>query len=291
MVVGKFVARLLGHLAGTDRDPADTGRSAENSKRGQSLVELALVFPFMLLLLAGLIEVGHYINTYLTLLDASREAARYATDLDPRNPWMDNFDRSSHPGICGGEPGDPDGPGSEDCIAAGCAETGFFYHKAACLVNRNSQDLELDLRNENIDVVVSVVAVISETANLTITERLPPTNLACTQDALFLGTCDTTYCCEDECSWSWTNDVYTGTVFANTGRASGFACSDIATILNSGDMRTGRQNAVVIIEVFYEHHMALGLPIISSALPNPIPIRAYSVMPVSAAEPTPTPVP
>jgi hypothetical protein len=47
----------------------------------------------------------------------------------------------------------------------------------------------------------------------------------------------------------------------------------------------------VIVEVFYEHELALNLPIISDVIPDPIQIRAYSVMPVSAAEPTPTLVP
>ena len=260
-------------------------------QRGQSLVEIALVFPFILLLLAGLVEVGHYVNTYLTLLDASREAARYATDLDPRNPWGDNFDRSAHPDACGGAVGSANGPDSEACLRLGCEATGYLYHKAACLVSTNLQQLELDLSNEHHDVVISIVAVISATESLTITERLPPFNPACTPDEGFSGTCATTSCCQDECSWSWTNDVYQGTILAGTGQESRFTCSELADLLNSGPNRTRRQNGFVIVEIFYEHRLALNLPIISDVIPEPIRMRAYSVMPVSAAEPTPTPVP
>jgi hypothetical protein len=273
-----------------ERDFSRT-RLFRSFQRGQSLVEIALVFPFILLLLAGLVEVGHYVNTYLTLLDASREAARFAADLDPRNPWGDNFDRSVHPDACGGPVGSPNGPGSEACLRLGCEMTKFFFHNAACLVSTNLQGLELDLSREHNDVVISIVAVISTTGDLAITERLPPVNPACTPDEGYYGTCATTSCCEDECSWSWTNDVYSGTVLAGTGQDSRFTCSDLADLLNSGPNRTRRQNGFVIVEVYYEHSLALNLPIISDVIPQPIRMRAYSVMPVSAAEPTPTPVP
>jgi hypothetical protein len=267
-------------------------RPFRSLQRGQSLVEIALVFPFILLLLAGLIEVGHYVNTYLTVLDASREAARYAADLNPDIPSRDDFDPSEHPIECGGPVGSANGPDSEACLRLSCEESGYFFRKSACLVSTNLQ--ELDLSNENNDVVISVVAVISTTGNLTITERLPPINPACTQDDWIYGegaTCSTTYCCEDACAWSWTNNVYSGTILAGTGQASRFTCSELAQLLNSNSNGTRRQNGFVIVEVFYEHELALNLPIISQVIPDPIEIRAYSVMPVSAAEPTPTPVP
>lgn len=261
---------------------------------GQSLVEIALVFPFILLLLAGLVEVGHYVNTYLTVLDASREAARYAADLYPDFPPEDDFEATDHPDECGGPVGSANGPDSEACMRLACQESGYFFRKGACLVSTNLQDLELDLSDEHNDVVISVVAVISTTASLTITERLPPVNSACTQDRETYGTratCTTTYCCRDECSWSWTNDVYSGTILAGTGQDSRFTCSGVAQLLNSGVNRTRRQNAFVVVEVYYEHELALNLPIISQVIPDPIWIQAYSLMPVSAAEPTPTLVP
>ena len=44
--------------------------------RGQSLVELALVLPLLILLLGGLVETVFYVRNYLALLEASREGAR-----------------------------------------------------------------------------------------------------------------------------------------------------------------------------------------------------------------------
>jgi len=47
--------------------------------RGQSFVELALTLPVVILLLVGLVEVGFVFYTYLTILDLTREAARFAS--------------------------------------------------------------------------------------------------------------------------------------------------------------------------------------------------------------------
>lgn len=45
-------------------------------EQGQSLVELAVVLPVLLLILFGIIEFGRVFGAYLTLTSASREAAR-----------------------------------------------------------------------------------------------------------------------------------------------------------------------------------------------------------------------
>jgi hypothetical protein len=50
---------------------------------GQSLVELALFFPIILLLLSGLVEFGFMLNDYLNLMDGPRDAARLAVDMQP----------------------------------------------------------------------------------------------------------------------------------------------------------------------------------------------------------------
>jgi hypothetical protein len=63
-----------------------TAFSKEKSQqeRGQSLVELTLFVPIMILLLAGFVEIGFLINGYITALDASRASARYVSPLDPK---------------------------------------------------------------------------------------------------------------------------------------------------------------------------------------------------------------
>jgi Flp pilus assembly protein TadG len=46
--------------------------------RGQSTVELAIILPVLLILLIGIIDVAVGVNAYVTVTDASREAASYA---------------------------------------------------------------------------------------------------------------------------------------------------------------------------------------------------------------------
>jgi hypothetical protein len=50
---------------------------------GQSLVEFTVLLPVLLIMISGLIEFGIMLNYYLDLIDAAREAARFAADADP----------------------------------------------------------------------------------------------------------------------------------------------------------------------------------------------------------------
>ena len=52
-------------------------------RRGQSLVEFTMLLPVLLIMLSGVIEFGILLNYYLDLIDAAREAARWAADADP----------------------------------------------------------------------------------------------------------------------------------------------------------------------------------------------------------------
>ncbi len=45
-------------------------------KKGQSLVETAIVLPLVLLLLMGIVDFGIMFNNYIVISNASREAAR-----------------------------------------------------------------------------------------------------------------------------------------------------------------------------------------------------------------------
>jgi hypothetical protein len=50
--------------------------------RGQSFIELALLLPVLFLLLAGMVEVGFLFFSYMTAVDLTREAARFASTRD-----------------------------------------------------------------------------------------------------------------------------------------------------------------------------------------------------------------
>jgi hypothetical protein len=54
-------------------------REANQRERGQSLAELALVLPLLLMILVSMVEVGWAMRAHLTVTTASREGARFAS--------------------------------------------------------------------------------------------------------------------------------------------------------------------------------------------------------------------
>jgi Flp pilus assembly protein TadG len=53
------------------------------SRAGQSLVEFALMLPFLVLLLVGVIDLGRIYFSYMTIVNAAREGARYGAAHPP----------------------------------------------------------------------------------------------------------------------------------------------------------------------------------------------------------------
>ena len=51
-------------------------------RRGQAAVEMALVLPFLLIMLVGIIEFGRAWNEHMVITDAAREAARKGAFFD-----------------------------------------------------------------------------------------------------------------------------------------------------------------------------------------------------------------
>jgi len=46
-------------------------------------------------------------------------------------------------------------------------------------------------------------------------------------------------------------------------------------------------SAVLVVEIFYDYHQLLNMPIFSNVIPDPIPVHTYAIMPLSKAKPTP----
>ena len=66
-------------------------------------------------------------------------------------------------------------------------------------------------------------------------------------------------------------------------KVSKFTTDDINGMLDINAPATG----MVLVEVFYEYNMILGLPWITMFVPDTIPLHAYSIMPNTYVEPTP----
>jgi hypothetical protein len=177
------------------------------------------------MMLSGLIEFGFLLNFYLDLVDAAREAARFAADDDP---------------LIRGGPFDGDTDPS-------------FYALAQSMtldsINIGSGgQITLDTAN-NDDIVISTFSVM----NGFIDRRFP--------------------------DGSPNGMSYAG------NQISEFTDAEINALLDPAAPNAG----LVLIEIYFEYHMILGLPWIQMFVPDPIMLHAYSIMPNSAVEPTPTP--
>lgn len=53
----------------------------KRSERGANLVEFAIVLPLLVLILAGMVDVGRAFNSYMVIANAAREGARAASRL------------------------------------------------------------------------------------------------------------------------------------------------------------------------------------------------------------------
>lgn len=77
--MSKFVNYL--HV-GVKENMLNCSSNKQRKSIGQGMVELALTLPLFLLLLYGIFEVGRLVFMYSAVLNASRDAARYAAAAD-----------------------------------------------------------------------------------------------------------------------------------------------------------------------------------------------------------------
>jgi hypothetical protein len=76
-----------------------------HSNKGQSLIELSLIAPLMIMLAFGAIEVGSVISTYLTMSHTTREGANLASRGTPPNQALDAIIAAGAPTIREGPSG------------------------------------------------------------------------------------------------------------------------------------------------------------------------------------------
>jgi len=84
--------------------------------------------------------------------------------------------------------------------------------------------------------------------------------------------------------WSYAMDLQS---YGIRNHDSDFMNSDVSTKLDSGAPSTG----LLLVEIFYSYEQMLKLPWITAFIPEMVPLHVYTFMPLSSAEPTPTPEP
>ncbi len=240
--------------------------------RGQSLLEFALMLPILLIIISGIFEFGFMFNTYLALLDAARNAARFASDNQM----------------------------SEDTIAD-CTATRDFFRQTSCvaLFELSMESPSIDLCTsastprehcsgtdwmEYDDIIISVYSITKEghpSTQFPEVRRFPNPGIAI---------------CDDY-GWSYLSDMLGGhgphsSQCANRGtnphdvneHTSQFKKDDILPMIDV----TAPNMAYVMVEITFHYWQVLALPWFTQFVPDPIIFRPYAVWPVPAMEPTST---
>ena len=221
-------------------------RSRRRLSRGQSMVEVALTFPVLLLILAGAIEIGMYYNTYLNLMDATREGARYSVN---------------------GSPIDQDA-----AVTYVCEDTKDFFKKTACLTRQNL-DLSMPGRFDptHDDILVSLLLF----KNGQIVGRYDAANWVPGQNGW-------SWCESMAVNYDHVGGCNRATTrFPNSvlqGRLDEFISDQSVAPTDIP------KAAYVLVEVYHIHHQFLGLiPPNLPFLPQEVVMHAYAIMPVPAA--------
>jgi len=162
----KFIQRVVEILDGAPQKPS-------TNQRGQSLVEMTLILPVLLILLLGVVEIGWYAQNILSLTEATRVGARRAPFLNGNYSPQSSDERGSlaptaalnfplartDPGYAA-EPRvalrggfDPDG-----CETLSEANVGF-YNIIICATLSAMDPLVLDWDNGKDDIVVSAFSI------------------------------------------------------------------------------------------------------------------------------------
>jgi Flp pilus assembly protein TadG len=74
-----LLTRFLFHRRARRGDPASSKRRDTTRERGQSLAEVAMLLPFFLVLIVGVIEIANGLNAYMTVVNTARDGARLAS--------------------------------------------------------------------------------------------------------------------------------------------------------------------------------------------------------------------
>lgn len=195
--------------------------SLPHKSKAQSLVEFAITLPILLLLLSGVVEFGFALNYYLSILDATREAARFYSNADPFNT-----DRSDNMNFYAGAA----------VMALANLDPTVIPENASYQGRRIILDPAMD------DVIVTVYAV--------------------SQSGVVSYPTSGNYRLYNHYNSMFTNE-------------------QIQSRIASGSPNAG----ILLVEVYYNYHQVMKLPWLAPFVPDPILLRAYTMMPLAYAEP------
>jgi len=236
------------------------------SRSGQSMLEMAVLLPILLLLIAGVVEIGAYANDYLTLLNAAREGARFGVDLDPSLTVQEPFDtREGHPPF-------PDVRYlSPRDLYDRCDEgkTVNFYYEVACLTFQNIPLGQLTTTTSISDDIVITVVGFNKDGTIAYRWPLPEHRN------------------DDDWEYHFKQSPNCWSLYGahDSSFDDEWIQSELVGILNKLGLGDAEAGGLVIVEVFRAHPHFTGVFAIGDFIPDPVPIHTYAVFPLPAATP------
>jgi hypothetical protein len=262
--------------------------------KAQSFLEFALVLPILLLILMGVVELTLFIGRYISLVDLTREAARFASNRDPFksgtkancntskdfNFW---FDTSC---IFSPLKGDP-----------GCTYLAFCNgFNGSVPIKFDEDDILISVFTES--MLPNPTPAYSATKIPTITQDDPRLVALSGSNPWVWSTQanpdpDTTHRNNwlRDCDRRGNNpyDPANPNNLANRLPANPYFTP--ARLQSYMSQTAYAEKGFVTVEIYYCYHQVLGMPIISNFIPNPILIHTYTVMPLPSLQPTAVPTP
>ncbi|MBN1963987.1 MAG: pilus assembly protein [Anaerolineae bacterium] len=310
----RYLRSILAILDGAP-PPSRPRRAAQ---RGQSLVELTLMMPILMIMLLGLVEVGWLASNFMILLDVTREAGRFGAGGDPMG-WVIgdeyNLERMDCDTIEGGSY--VDAPDNNTWLPVLDPEhlPGFYfdggewdidyYDGVACGLVANMPPLIFNPFQD--DVAISVFSYLvgdfGSGYEVLITGRYPSRTNECQTETYdpfdwnHNGTADPN---EDNTRYDATNENVRGYIL--TGRhevsdspgclGSEFSTQEVQDMLNGASALENEfspNNGLLLVEVYWHHSQLLGLRWFTMFGDN-FELHVWSIFPQSASEPTATPL-
>jgi hypothetical protein len=248
------------------------------NKRGQSLVEMAIVAPLLIIMLIGVFEVGWALRGYLVLANVNRESARYATksgrlDFSVKDPAVVGYDEVlSHTSVSLARqlPLEFLGPNPNTTMILShfVIDTGW-----PCVEFQGGKPKVPYVFDSNCDC--------NET-NLQATQWFTRDDLIAYPDI-------------DQPSPRYPHYIQTYGISQTTRLAQGSFKTYAeqltlennqlnCTILKTGSLAETSINNVIVAEAFYDQPQLLGVPFISNRLTDPIPFYTHTAMRIVASK-------
>ncbi len=256
-------------------------RIFRESKPGQSLVEMALITPILLLMFLGVLEVGWALRGYLVLVNTNRETARYGV----KNQVLDFSIK------------DPTTVGYNEVLSHTMVSLGYDLTDL-----QENPNLGLDFMNDPNGTLIMSHFVINTglpcAKNATGSDPWPPyvfdpDNCDCSitdiSDAQWY-TDDDLVLHPDTPGYSYYAQTYGITQTNGTTVATRLNYQEESdklvlennqlncTVLKTGNAGETSDNNLFVVETFYDQEQLVQAPLIANALTNPVSFYAHTAM-------------